>query len=107
MNSLRKHIEGIERNHAIIDAQIGKLSKLSPDLAIPNSGETEDITDISGLLNSALYGQMRDAADALRALAEVQAGLEGKADKKSRLLSGQEESMTPIDAEFTEMKEDK
>jgi hypothetical protein len=107
MNSFRKHIANIERNHAIIDAQVERLAALSPDPAITNLGpEGGNIANISTLLDSTIYGQMQGATAALRTLAEVQAGFAGKTVESTNLHAGQRESVT-IDAEFHEVKEGK
>lgn len=104
MNNVKKIIASIERNHAIMDAQIDRLAGLSPDLNMTNFGETENAANVSGLLNAALSGQMQGAANALRALAEVQSSFATTAKENQRSLTEGKGSAEVIEAEFTEIE---
>ena len=109
MNNVKKIIASIERNHAIMDAQVERLAGLSPELNIPNFSGTENVANVSGLLNSTLLGQMQGAANALRALAEVQADFSSATKENQRSLTEAKKPQETIDVDFTEIetKEDK
>jgi len=104
MNYVKKIIASIERNHAIMDAQVDRLASLSPELTIPNFVGTENSTNVADLLNSNLIGQMQGAANALRALADVQSSFATAAKENQRSLTDGKRTVETIDAEFTEIK---
>lgn len=103
MNKVKKIIASIERNHAIMEAQVERLAELSPDPIIPNFGGTPNLANVSDLLNSTLFGQMQGAANALRALSEVQADFSSMTKENQRSLTDSKRSAEAINAEFTEI----
>ena len=104
MNKIKKIIASIERNHAIMDAQLDRLASLPTELTIPNFGGTENSANVSDLLNSTLIGQMQGAANELRALADVQSSFATTARENQRSLTNNKGSVETIEAEFTEIK---
>lgn len=70
MSNIEKMIQIIENNRSLMDAQVVKLSCMAPALDIST---LEDVKDSTSLLNAVITGNMHGAANALKAMAEVQA----------------------------------
>ncbi len=95
-------IQAIERNHEIMAAQVEKLGEYSPrlqQLSLGRCGGTSE--SVADLLNTAVLGHLQGAADALHAIAEVEA----RVRDKSRIMENEAHRQPEIfDAEVVVVK---
>lgn len=97
---VRKMISRIENTHKLMEAQADRLVALSPELNIQNFGMTHDSANGSELLNAVVFSQFRGAAQALRALAEVEADFRNGTKGKQPVVTADQSVPEIIDAEF-------
>lgn len=95
----------IEQQHAVMSAQMRKLNEISPiPLAMP-AAPAAGANGLADLLHATVAGHVANAADSLRAIAEVEANLRAPIGKTV----GTEPAKAPgsaqvVDGEFTEVK---
>lgn len=106
--STRRFIECIERNHLVMGAHVQRLATVSPEqLFTQTAGVNENSTlNVSDLLNASVRGHLQGAANALKAMAEVEVNINSLNTPET---SKNRQSITVIDVEASEIdnKEDK
>lgn len=95
----------IEQQHAIMSAQVRKLNEFSPTpIALPTA-PTGGVNGLADMLHATVDGHVANAADSVRAIAEVEANLRAPISKTVRT----EPAKAPgnhqiIDGEFRDVK---
>jgi len=106
--STKNFIDCIERNHAVMGAHIQRLATVSPELKFPQTagGAETSPYNVSDLLNASVLGHLQGAANALKAMAEVEASFNSAINPE---ISTDRKSATIIDVEVSAIdnKEDK
>lgn len=65
----------IEQTHSVMNAQIRKLNELTPTPLPITAAESGGTSGLSDLLHATIAGHITNAADSLRAIAEVEAAM--------------------------------
>ena len=97
--SIQKMIACIERNHAVMDAQMDRLAEFSPELLLQDAPSS-----VSDLLNSSVLSHLQGAAKSLRGLAEVEAFVRGGIKMSSSTATSNQRTPEVVDVEFEEVK---
>lgn len=95
----------IEQAHAVMGAQVRKLNEISPTLLAIPQGPAGGENGLAELLHATVAGHLANAADSLRAIAEVEAKLRvpiGRAVETAPTKGPREPEV--IDAEFRQVK---
>ncbi len=74
-------IQSIELNRAVMEAQYEKLAMVAPRVPHVSFGHGDSAASVSTLLNAAVRGHLQGAADALHAIAEVEANIRARASE--------------------------
>jgi hypothetical protein len=98
-------VSQIEQTHSVMSAQVRELNKLSPKPFPMPAAQADGTGGLADIIHATVAGHLTNAADSLRAIAEVEAALRAPVGKTS----GAEPSAAPgspqiIDAEFREVK---
>jgi hypothetical protein len=73
--NVKKVIASIERNHAVMQAHVQRLTTISPEPKLPQpviEAEHSPSSNASALLNASVIGHLQGAANAMLAMAEVE-----------------------------------
>lgn len=95
----------IEQAHAVMGAQVRKLNEISPTpLAMPQ-GPAGGANGLADLLHATVAGHVANAADSLRAIAEVEASLRAPVGRPVETTpANARREPEVIDAEFRQVK---
>ena len=98
----RTIISVIERDHAVIAAQVEKLGEQAATLFPTRLGEGDTPTNVAAMVSNLARGHLQGAADTLAALAEVETNVRRQAPADHR-----SEATTTIDGEAVVITEEK
>ena len=95
----------IEQQHAVMSAQVRKLNEFSPTPLVMPAASAGGANGLADMLHATVAGHVANAADSLRAIAEVEANLRAPIGKTV----GTDPAKAPenaqvIDGEFREVK---
>ena len=98
-------IQSIELDRTVMEAQYEELSKSSSKFAHVSFGQGDSAANVSTLLNAAVRGHLQGAADALHAIAEIEANIRAKSGQPKSSTAGQgERQPMVIDVEAVVIK---
>ena len=104
--SAKNIIDAIERNHAVMGAHVQRLSTVTPELKFqqPSAGGEYSPSSVSDLLNASVLGHLQGAANALRAMAEVESNF-NTATRPETAIAPQTATIIDVEAITPDQKE--
>lgn len=99
-------IQSIELNRSVMEAQYEELSKIFPKFDHVSFAPGDSAASVSTLLNAAVRGHLQGAADALHAIAGVEASIRARASDSNMASTPMQSGYQPdvIDVEATVIK---